>query len=599
LTGNHGRPSTVSGFLKRWRAPLIAAFYLILLAFCVHAIRTTLHENELSEFAASLTALGPVIVIQALLCVAGTYAIMCVIEQLVLRDVGARPPLGAAIATPLIANSLSIGLGFGALSGAAIRVRIYSRAGVDAQTCVLIASGVTLVSLAGGATLALLGMTFEPEAIASRLGFHVGVLRAIGIAGLTLIVLVLIAAGGRRQRLKVLGRQIHLPSARAGLLRLAAGAVDWLLSATVLFLLLPEGAQTHWLAFAAFFASLHFIAMSTGAPAGIGVFDAAMIGLNPTDASSGQLAAALLVYRLLSFIVPLVCGLIGLLVLEGHRDFGLHRHRSARHPPHATTAFVQSVMRRAIHYSMQHVTRPLRGEISRRASGRRASRAADQPRRVDARCAHPSARAPPRRRSAGLRRGAGGVREAAGSSLCRVADGWRAFPSRLAELVAASHRDTPRAGGAKGGAAPGPETERGLAVAHARRRHAAGSPRDARGGGALDPAGAALPHPHRVRRLAARSASGPRRGGDDRRRDMRQSAERAAAGIPGLGTAAAEGRADQRWPVEGFALRRHALADRKEARGVHLPHADHRADRRCADRAPAAARSAGCDAGAQ
>ncbi len=348
--------------------PLIAAFYLILLAFCVQAIRSALQENGLRQFAASLTALGPVVVAQAALCVAGTYAVMCLIEQLVLRDVGARPPFGATIAAPLIANSLSIGLGFGALSGAAIRVRIYSRSGVDAQTCVLIASGVTLVSLAGGATLALLGLTFEPEAIAGRLGLHVGVLRAIGIAGLLAIVGVLVAAGGRRQRLRLLGRQIHLPSARSGVLRLAAGAIDWLFSATVLFLLLPESAQTHWLAFAAFFASLHFIAMSTGAPAGIGVFDAAMIGLNPTDASSGQLAAALVVYRLLSFIAPLLFGLTGLLFLEGHRNFGLHRRRSTiLHAPHATTAFFQRVMRRAIHFATQNLVPPLRRSGARRA----------------------------------------------------------------------------------------------------------------------------------------------------------------------------------------------------------------------------------------
>lgn len=371
LTGQGRLPLSLtqaaSHFFKRWRVPLIAAFYLVLLSFCVHAIRTTLQETGLRQFAASLTALGPVIVFQAALCVAGVYAVMCLIEQLVLRDVGARLPLGAAIATPLIANSLSIGLGFGALSGAAIRVRIYSRSGVDAQTCVLIASGVTLVSLAGGGVLALLGMTFEPEAIASRLGLHVGMLRTIGIAGLLGIVAVLIAAGGRRQRLKLLGRQIHLPSARSGVVRLAAGAIDWLMSATVLFLLLPESAQTHWLAFAAFFACLHFIAMATGAPAGIGVFDAAMIGLNPTDASSGQLAAALVVYRLLSFIVPLFFGLIGLLFLESHRDFGLHRRRSTiLHAPNATTVFLQRVMRRGVHFATQRLVPPLRRNAAKR-----------------------------------------------------------------------------------------------------------------------------------------------------------------------------------------------------------------------------------------
>jgi LmbE family N-acetylglucosaminyl deacetylase/uncharacterized membrane protein YbhN (UPF0104 family) len=354
-------------FLKRYRAPLVVAFYAALLGLCGHAIRTALRENDLRQFSASLTALGPTIVAQAALCVAGTYAVMCLIEQLVLRDVAARPTLGSAIAAPLIANSLSIGLGFGALSGAAVRVRVYGRQGVDAQTCVLIASGVTLVSLAGGAFLALLGLTFEPDTIAARLGLHSGVLRAIGIAGLMLVALVIAAAGARRQQLRLLGRQIHLPSARAAIVRLAAGAVDWLLSATVLFLLLPEAAQHHWLAFAAFFASLHFIAMATGAPAGIGVFDAAMIGLNPTDASSGQMAAAILIYRLLSFITPMALGVLGLIWLESHRSFGEHHAVPGAPGPGPAGAFFQRVARRAIHYAM-HYSAPTRRERAPRTA---------------------------------------------------------------------------------------------------------------------------------------------------------------------------------------------------------------------------------------
>jgi LmbE family N-acetylglucosaminyl deacetylase/uncharacterized membrane protein YbhN (UPF0104 family) len=346
-------------FFTRHRKIFIGGFYILLLVFCVESIRAALRENDLRQFAASLSTLGPTIVILAALCVVGTYAMMCFIEQLVLRDVAARPPPAATIAAPLIANSVSIGLGFGALSGAAIRVRIYSRSGVDAQTCVLIASGVTLVSLSGGAVLALLGLTFEPGPIAARLGAHADFLRAIGVLGLSLVVGALALAAGKRNHLSVLGRRIRIPGGRTGLMRLAAGLIDWMLSATVLFLLLPDQAQNNWLAFAAMFASLHFIAMSTGAPAGIGVFDAAMIGLNPTDASSGQLAAALVVYRLLSFLSPLVLGLIGLLFLEGHREFGVHHAVAGATPSGPMGRAFQRFTRHAVHFGTRYWSKPL------------------------------------------------------------------------------------------------------------------------------------------------------------------------------------------------------------------------------------------------
>ncbi len=169
----------------------------------------------------------------------------------------------------------------------------------------LIASGVTVVSLAGGACLAALGLAFEPEAVGKHLGVAPAYLRATGVVVLLIAATGLIAAGGRKRRLKLLGRPINLPSARSAATRLLVGATDWLASASVLFLLLPQSAQHNWLAFAAFFAALHFAAMSTGAPAGIGVFDAVMLGLNPTDANSGEMAAALVIYRLLSFLMPL------------------------------------------------------------------------------------------------------------------------------------------------------------------------------------------------------------------------------------------------------------------------------------------------------
>jgi LmbE family N-acetylglucosaminyl deacetylase/uncharacterized membrane protein YbhN (UPF0104 family) len=330
---------------KSWRVALIVLGYAILLGFCGHAIYRILSEGGFHQFATSLSALGPGIVLRAGLMVAATYGLMCIIEQLVLRDVFARMPLGATIAAPLIANSVSIGIGFGAVSGAAIRMRIYGSHGMDTRHCVLVASGVTLVSLAGGACLAAIGLAFEAEGVGKHLGVAPEPLRALGWTALALVAAGLIAAGGKRRRLKLLGRQIKLPSARSGATRLIVGAADWLASASVLFFLLPESAQHNWLAFAAFFAALHFAAMSTGAPAGIGVFDAAMLGLNPTDANSGELAAALVIYRLLSFLAPLALGMIGLVLFESHGSL----LKSKREAP--AKRISRGAMQRAVHFA--------------------------------------------------------------------------------------------------------------------------------------------------------------------------------------------------------------------------------------------------------
>lgn len=339
------RPKAGLAGAKSWRAPLIVLGYVILLGFCGHAIYRILSQGGFHQFVASLSALGPGIVLRAAFMVAATYALMCIIEQLVLRDVFAVLPVGATIAAPLIANSVSIGVGFGAVSGAAIRMRIYGRHGLDTRNCVLIASGVTLVSLAGGACLAAIGLAFEPSAVGSRLNVAPDLLRSIGVTVLIIVALALAAAGGKKRRFTLLGRPIKLPSARSAATRLIVGAADWFASASVLFLLLPQSAQHNWLAFAAFFAALHFAAMSTGAPAGIGVFDAAMLGLNPTDANSGELAAALVIYRALSFLAPLALGTIGLVLFESHNSL----LKSKREAP--AKRISRGAMQRAVHFA--------------------------------------------------------------------------------------------------------------------------------------------------------------------------------------------------------------------------------------------------------
>lgn len=301
------------------RGLLVIALYAILFVACASTITHAITHDGGLKFGHALSMISPPDLFSSAICVFGIYAVMSLMERLALRDAHRAEISIRAWPVPLLANSVSTGTGFGALSGGTIRMRLYARWGVDPATSVFVASSVTLMSIAGGLLLGALGFIFAPDGIADALGLDRDVLRLIGIAIVLGFATALWLAGPTARTFMVAGRSFRIPRGAGWATRLGAGLLDWLISAGALYVLLPHDAARNFPAFAATFAAVHLASMVTGAPAGIGVFDALMLGLNPTGVPIEALAAALIAYRLLSFLTPTALGMIGLALFEATR----------------------------------------------------------------------------------------------------------------------------------------------------------------------------------------------------------------------------------------------------------------------------------------
>jgi uncharacterized membrane protein YbhN (UPF0104 family) len=89
-------------------------------------------------------------------------------------------------------------------------------------------------------------------------------------------------------------------------LALIAGIADWALSGAALYVLLPHPALTAFPEFLAVFVVGSLVSAATGVPGGVGVFEAVVLGLSALLARANETATALILYRVIYSLGPLV-----------------------------------------------------------------------------------------------------------------------------------------------------------------------------------------------------------------------------------------------------------------------------------------------------
>lgn len=235
-------------------------------------------------------------------------------------DLAARRYAGHDLSTPRVLTaafvSYAFNLNLGALiGGVGFRFRMYLRAGVGAGVIARIVAFSIVANWLGYAALAGLLLVLEPEPLANAAGLRTSYLTAAGVIALALVAAYLLACAGLRGRvLRIRGHEYRLPPPALALLQLALSSLNWLTIATILFVLLgrelPYPVVLGALLAGAVFAALVHI------PAGLGALEAAFFTLLGGHAEPPQLIAALLVYRAIYYIAPLLLAILAYLGLE-------------------------------------------------------------------------------------------------------------------------------------------------------------------------------------------------------------------------------------------------------------------------------------------
>ncbi|MEO8260519.1 MAG: bifunctional lysylphosphatidylglycerol flippase/synthetase MprF [Acidobacteriota bacterium] len=300
----------------RLKRALPALIGLALFAAAVLVLRRELHAvtwHELSGDVARTPAAGLAL---ALLLTALNYAILTGYDFLAFAYAGKRLSWERIALASFLAYAVANNVGFAMLSGTSVRYRFYARWGVTPSELsrIFVAYATTFwlgLLLLGGASLAT-----------SRLSTALGIPRAVAVpAGLLLMAASLAYVALpllRRHPIRVRGVELPLPSPPIAAAQLLVSAIDWTLAAAVLYVLLPPSGMPFGVLLGAFVVA-QLLGLASHVPGGVGVFEGTMVLVAGPFMETGAVLPALIVYRVVYYLVPLTIALVVLVSDEMHQ----------------------------------------------------------------------------------------------------------------------------------------------------------------------------------------------------------------------------------------------------------------------------------------
>ncbi|HUN39733.1 MAG TPA: lysylphosphatidylglycerol synthase domain-containing protein [Acetobacteraceae bacterium] len=291
--------------MKTWLRQLPALLGIVLLIGAIYVVQREFRHLRLRDIGTALHAIPP----RALMLSAGwtvlSYAVLTLYDRLGTIYAGHKLPYPRVAFASFCAYALSHNLGFSAVSGAAVRFRLYAHWGL---TPTQIAKTVAFCSLTFGLGGMVLGgaiLFLEPRAT-PWFGTHLphAAMYAAG-ALLWAIVAAYLVFAKLQRRVRLFGQLVELPGMRMAVLQVLLATADVAITATIFFQLLPPAAHLRWTGFLGIYVASYTAGLAANIPGGIGVFDTAMLlGLHPyLDAP--QIVGAILVFRLYYYVIPL------------------------------------------------------------------------------------------------------------------------------------------------------------------------------------------------------------------------------------------------------------------------------------------------------
>jgi phosphatidylglycerol lysyltransferase len=299
---------------ERFRQAIPVAIGFVLFIVALEVLRIELRMVTWHELTADVLRTPPWQLALALVLTAINYAALTGYDLLAFAYIGKALPRARIALASFLAYAISNSVGFAMLSGASVRYRFYTRWGVTAEELSRIVVSYSVTFWLGLLGLGGLSLVFSPLPDARELPAH----QLLAPTGLLLLLVppaYLLATVLRRRSLRVRSFELPVPSPAIAACQVLVSAVEWTLAAAVLYVLLPPSGLSFLLFLGAFLVAI-LVGMVSHVPGGIGVFEGLMVLLLKPYLTSGQLLPALVVYRVVYYLLPLTIAVIGLVADE-------------------------------------------------------------------------------------------------------------------------------------------------------------------------------------------------------------------------------------------------------------------------------------------
>ena len=288
--------------LRRFAVPTLALLVCALLLVAAQDLTKTLDYHAVVK---TLRRLPSDRLVGSLFATILSYLALVGRDAVGLRAVGAKVPAPLLWIGSIAGSALGNAVGFGALTGGAVRYRIYGAAGVSAGQ-------VARLSVLTGVTfgLGLVVMSgLELVCAAPSIGrlLHVPLVPLFGGGLVVLVCCAALMACSRpgRPRLRLGRVSVDIPGRGVLLAQFALVGLDVAGAGLALFLLLP-GVHIGFGSFLAVYTVALLLGVIGHTPGGLGVFEAAIVFALGGTVPPATAIAALVAYRTIYFVLPLL-----------------------------------------------------------------------------------------------------------------------------------------------------------------------------------------------------------------------------------------------------------------------------------------------------
>ena len=294
------------------------AIGLAAVAFSFWLLWKELRGISLADVAASFDAIPMLHWLCAALSTLVAYGALAWYDRIGLAHLGRRLSWGFISLTSFTTYALSHNIGASVFSGAVVRYRAYSTKGLGMAEIGLLVAFCSFTFFLGTVLLGGLVLAFEPGIIARWVVAPDWLARLFGLIMLLGVAAYMAGSLLHFRPLKVGQFELVYPRPPIAARQFFAAPLELLGAAGIIYFALPAADNPGFFVVLGIFIASFSIALVSHAPGGLGVLELAFVKAMP-DTPHADLVAALLAFRLLYLILPLIFALVVVVLFERGR----------------------------------------------------------------------------------------------------------------------------------------------------------------------------------------------------------------------------------------------------------------------------------------
>lgn len=287
---------------RPWIMPAVSLALFLGIAWVIHR---ELAHLSLATVLDQLRALPRHAVLLAIVGVFASYGVLSGYDWLALRHQRRMVPYPHVLLTSFVAYVFAQNFGFSALTGGAVRYRLYATHGLGALEVAGIALFSSLTTALGVSVVTGASLLLAPAHAVRVLHLPGALVMLLGAAMLLVPLAYALLAFHGPQQVGWRGWALRVPRPAIALPQILVGSFDLALVGVLLWLLLPPAVGIGPLTFIGIYAIAVVTATLSHVPGGLGVLEAVIvIALPQIDAD--QVVGALVAWRVIQYLLPLL-----------------------------------------------------------------------------------------------------------------------------------------------------------------------------------------------------------------------------------------------------------------------------------------------------